>query len=117
MGMYRVPQWTMNGWEHFTLRQIASRKGNRMTEQKIYDWSLLNRICAGIVEGLLDRWKGLLDSEESEPHYQAFLAEHAGLFFGLNGTNCVISQLQLGTSRKPDFVVVHDNRSGGAHYE
>jgi len=87
-------------------------------EPIIYDWSRLHRDCADIPETVMDNWKKLLNSEKTEPAYQSFLAEHAGFFFGEHGYRpVVISQLQLGTARKPDFVAVHDMRGGGAHFE
>ena len=82
-----------------------------------YDWSLLNRDRSDIFQNVLDRWKHLVDSKEREPRYQKFLAEHAGMFFGGNGTCLTISQLQLGTTLRPDLVVIHDCRSGGLLYE
>ncbi|MEK7676905.1 MAG: Shedu anti-phage system protein SduA domain-containing protein [Verrucomicrobiota bacterium] len=73
--------------------------------------------CLDIVQRVLEQWKNLVASEEREGHYQQFLAEHAGMFFGTDGTSLTISQLQLGTEHRPDLVVVHDCRSGGLLYE
>lgn len=63
------------------------------------------------------QWKELVESDEGELQYQEFLSEHAGMFFGMDGTCLVISQLQLGTELRPDLVVAHDCRSGGIIYE
>ena len=82
-----------------------------------HDWSLLNRDCSDIFQDVLEELRQLVASEQRELHYQRFLAAHAGMFFGMNGTRLTINQLQLGTERRPDLVVVHDCRSGGLLYE
>jgi hypothetical protein len=82
-----------------------------------FDWSLLNRECSDIFARVIQQWKTLVDQNQSEHRYQKFLSEHAGLFFGNNGTCLTISQLQLGTEYRPDLVVAHDFRSGGLLYE
>lgn len=82
----------------------------------LYDWSKLNGEFADLTQAVLAKWKALVASDRTEAHYQRFLAEHAGLFFDGVG-NLVVSQLELGSERRPDFVVAHDCRSGGLHYE
>jgi len=88
-----------------------------MKGDQLYDWSLLNRELSEIHQSVIRGWKDLVVSGEREPRYQKFLSDHAGIFFGGAGTSLVINQLQLGTERRPDLVIVHDNRSGGLHYE
>jgi hypothetical protein len=88
-----------------------------MSLERQYDWSLLNRNCSDIVQRVLEQWKRLVASEERERYYQQFLAQHAGMFFGADGTALTISQLQLGTELRPDLVVVQDCRSSGLLYE
>ncbi|MBI3413913.1 MAG: DUF4263 domain-containing protein [Verrucomicrobia bacterium] len=88
-----------------------------MTQPNQYDWSLLNRDYSDIVQKVLADWKQLVASDEREPEFQRFLSEYAGMFFGAEGTSLVVSQLQLGTAYRPDFVVAHDIRSGGVLYE
>ena len=88
-----------------------------MSLESEYDWSLLNRNCSDIVQRVLEQWKRLVASGERERYYQQFLANHAGMFFGADGTALTISQLQLGTEQRPDLVVVQDCRSAGLLYE
>ncbi len=80
-------------------------------------WSRLNRDQSTLIKGVLDHWAKLVASDAVESVYQAFLAEHAGLFFGNHGTSFVIGQLELGSEKRPDLVVVQDARSGGLHYQ
>ena len=88
-----------------------------MSLEREYDWSLLNRNYSDIVQKVLEQWKRLVASGERERYYQQFLAQHAGMFFGADGTALTISQLQLGTELRPDLVVVQDCRSSGLLYE
>jgi hypothetical protein len=62
---------------------------------------------------VLKKWQQLVASGETESHFQRFLSDHAGMFFGRDGISFAISQLQLGSERRPDFVVIHDGRSAG----
>jgi hypothetical protein len=103
-----------------TSSPIAEEIGAKQPEQQqTYDWSLLNpnREYADIVQRVHAQWTELVASDANESHFQKFLAEHAGLFFGSLGIELVISQLRLGSDRLPDFVVATDHRSAGLHYE
>ena len=90
---------------------------NSKVNATIYDWSLLNREHKDIVQEVLEEWQRLIVSGKTEPHFQRFISDHAGMFFGGDGTSFAIRHLQLGSEREPDFVILRDGRSAGLHYE
>ncbi|WP_194585814.1 Shedu anti-phage system protein SduA domain-containing protein [Vibrio anguillarum] len=80
-------------------------------------WSRLNK--SSLREDVLKEWVALLDDKNcTEQSYLSFLRDHAGLFSrNMHLTQSVlISELELGSDYRTDFVLVGDERSCGCKY-
>ena len=86
-------------------------------ERDLIPWvALTGPDGVGILKGLMDRWKAILENERNnEEVYQQFIGENAGLFFGQK--SIVISKIPMGSDHVTDFVVATDTASYGFAYE
>ena len=63
------------------------------------------------------RWDELISLDRPELEYLAFLSQHAGLLLSATPLQAiVISEPELGSSYRPDFIVVEDDFSRGLIY-
>lgn len=83
----------------------------------IVPWIQLNH--SPILQAVRDEWQALLvDDTRTEPAYQKFLTNHAGLLLPQhwNREDLVVAELRLGADHKVDFLSVKSQRSYGFVY-
>jgi hypothetical protein len=83
----------------------------------MYNWTLLTKDKAGILNLVLSKWEDLLNQELNENIYHEYLKENTGFFFSDFNCYLTISKLKLGAELETDFINIRDERSNGIVYE
>jgi hypothetical protein len=79
----------------------------------ICDWEILNTTARPFVANIKREWLRLLRQQQPEEVYQAYLHNHAGLFFDPFVCPIVISKLRFGADFVTDFILLEDRGSDG----